>query len=269
MGTMSISDGEVSVLAQSPLALTSALRTRVCADVIAHIMHEAAFNILRTQQQLGYNVDVSVHHDIEFNSQSSDNVTSFCISVQSGTHSASVVDERISAFIVTFRSELLAMASVQASAELDSLASAGVTEMDCSLDALGDVHPPDLSPFLRSVSSLIAQKAQPPSSLLNEAERSWSQIRRGTYMFAPERAQAETTALRALSLRTVLQLFDETFGVREVAVGRDNPVLSESQALTSAERNSLMFYQDDALTRKMSIRVLGRGAGAVEMGRCS
>jgi hypothetical protein len=248
IGAISLSEVDVSHTLHR-LYLSSALRTRVAADVIGHITNEAAFNVLRTQQQLGYYVAVSVSHDVNSRMDatgvaSSDSVSSLCITVQSSTHTAAEIDECISAFLLSNRAALVKMGPVTPwPATMDGILPDG---FDDTLDST-DKAPALLSPFLRCVASLIAQKSQPPASLRDEADRLCSQIRRGTYMFAPRRATAEATALKALSLRMVLKLYDEIFGVSEGDVLKSDGHCEKTRH----------WIQDDSKARKLAVRVIG------------
>jgi hypothetical protein len=261
---------------------SNALRQRVCADILAQILHESAFNVLRTQQQLGYSVSVSVDHHTEVRNSVARCVSSFRVCVQSSAYSPLDIDARISAFLSMNRATLIAMGATTMHGE-GPLAVCPTHGLDDTLDSIDssstrkaeeDAPPAPHSPFLRIVSSLINQKQQPPDGLRDEADRIWAQIRRGTYAFAPQRAAAEVIALRTLSLRAVVALYDTVFGTsgalplpatdkdmncRAVVISRESQLASVGDTSVADGIAASTQAQNDALMRKLAVRVVGRG----------
>jgi insulysin len=76
------------------------IRTNAKLSLLLQLMREPAFNVLRTEEQLGYIVFSSIK-------TTADNIKSIMILIQSDSFDPIHVNERVENFLVTFRSNLL------------------------------------------------------------------------------------------------------------------------------------------------------------------
>jgi insulysin len=121
------------------------LRLNAVLSLLGQLVREQAFNVLRTEEQLGYIVFSSVK-------TSSDNVKSMQFLVQSDGFTPKHVDGRIEAFLQVFRNQVLADMSVE--------------------------------DFQDNVNSLCEGLLEKPKNLSEESHRHWELITNQSYHFS-------------------------------------------------------------------------------------
>ena len=204
-----------------PSLPAAALRQRMAAEVLARLLHGAAFDALRTQAQLGYLVYAEGSHGIDARPGNGPplSVSRLSLVVRSASHAPGAVAEACAAFLRGFRATLAAKGGGGEERE-------GGGGLDDTLGSVGGGGggggggaPAPLSPFLRSVAGLVSLQLAPPAGLGEAAEGAWRQLREGTYGHAAAAGgggggggSAAAAALRGLSLRAALSLWDATLG---------------------------------------------------------
>lgn len=124
---------------------TVSLRVNAVLSLLAQLIREPAFNILRTEEQLGYIVFSMVK-------TSADNVKNLMFLIQSDGYSPEHVDDRIEAFLVMFRDKVLVE----------------MTEGD----------------FQDNVNSLCEGLLEKPKNLAEESHKHWDFIVNRSYHFS-------------------------------------------------------------------------------------
>ena len=125
-------------------------RDRALADLAGQVVGEPAFDVLRTKEQLGYTVMCG--------SRFTHGVLGFVFAVQSAKHGPGHLDDRIEAFLGSFRSVLAAMEAAQ---------------------------------FERNRDALVAAKLQKDRALSDEADRHWDAVWHARAQWCSREAEAE------------------------------------------------------------------------------
>ena len=179
--------------------------------LLAHIMHEAAFNQLRTIEQLGYIVHVG-QGNFEHNFY-------LRVIVQSSVMDAAGLDERVEIFLRTWYRDFVCADDEDYS---DLPADAGATEMEN--DAAGDPTDIKKGPKLQVdgvydsyVKSLCEKLLEPEHSLAEEANNKWAQI--DTCRYAFDRQHLMVSVLEQLTFPVFKELFNNFIRKTDDAAG--------------------------------------------------
>ncbi|OCH85237.1 LuxS/MPP-like metallohydrolase [Obba rivulosa] len=149
---------------------------RRALDLIAHMVREPCFTQLRTQEQLGYVVSSSTWLV--------GSAIGLGVKVQS-TRAPWVVEDRVEAFLKSFREELAAM---------------------------------DEATFESKKQGLVVKLLEKPKNLREETARFWGAMRAGHYDFA--RREADAAAITALTREEVLQTYDRLVAPSSAGISR-------------------------------------------------
>jgi len=162
--------------------------------LLAHVMHEAAFNQLRTIEQLGYIVHVG--------QGSMEHLFYLRVIVQSSVMDASGLDERIEAFFRTWYRDWVCGDDEDYS-DLPAVADAAEE------GALGAKGPKLLEAGVYDsyVKSLCEKLLEPEHSLFEEASKKWAQIDSCRYCF--DRQQKMVSVLEKLTLQDFTAYFNK------------------------------------------------------------
>eukprot|EP00611_Tribonema_gayanum_P026907 TRINITY_DN6514_c0_g1_i4.p1 TRINITY_DN6514_c0_g1~~TRINITY_DN6514_c0_g1_i4.p1 ORF type:complete len:425 (-),score=122.35 TRINITY_DN6514_c0_g1_i4:74-1348(-) len=147
------------------------LSMEACLDVIQMVAANSAFTRLRTEEQLGYIVAANPRLG-----PPPSRVMGWSVTVQSPQHPPEYLDERIEAWLVSFREELLALSQEDFDKVKNSIVSAGL---------------------------------EPDMRLGEESERLWGPI--ATEVLDYGRRWRRADAFKTLSRETVLAFFDRYF----------------------------------------------------------
>jgi secreted Zn-dependent insulinase-like peptidase len=181
--------------------------------LLAHIMHEAAFNQLRTIEQLGYIVHVgqgNMEHQFYLR-----------VIVQSSVMDASGLDERIEVFFRTWYRDWVCSDDEDYS---DLPADAAVAEDADVQTADGEPTDAKKGPKLlvagvydSYVKSLCEKLMEPEHSLSEEASKKWAQIDACRYCF--DRQQKMVSVLEKLTLQDFTSYFNKFIRQTNTAAG--------------------------------------------------
>lgn len=187
------------------------MRQTAVMEILVNLMEEPVFDILRTREQLGYNVYATLRNTF--------GVLGFSITVdfQADKFSASHVDERIEAFLNQFNLNLKAM-----------------TEDDLQT----------------RVQSLIKLKQVPDVSLDEEVSRNWNEILSEEYLFDRLQQEIEQLPLVSLDeIRSFFQQYGLAFKGSErrklsvQVIG--NSKQNEDHSLEEDSKTKLRFLAED------------------------
>ena len=89
------------------------VKERALLDLVDQILYEPCYNVLRTQQQLGYHVSSGT--------RLTHGVQGFCITIQSSTYAASELESKIDAFLINFTTALESMTPEEFSKNKESV----------------------------------------------------------------------------------------------------------------------------------------------------
>ncbi|PNW78182.1 hypothetical protein CHLRE_09g386113v5 [Chlamydomonas reinhardtii] len=178
------------------------LRRNALGQLLAQLSKRDAFAELRTRQQLGY--IVSLHGGAEHG------VGYLELLVQSNSHDADELcrrmDDFVSRLLDTDLPEKCALAPPRGEGGGGDSAAAS----EPGTPAASTTTSSALSEFATAVEELAKAKLEKPKKLGDLANRWWSEIQHGTYVF--DRQEAEVAALRSLSAIELLAFARELMG---------------------------------------------------------
>lgn len=217
---------------------------RARLKVLEELLTEPLFDALRTKQQLGYTVSTS--------SQVSDACGLLSFHIVSSSHSCGDVSGRLDEFLRGFRARLVAMDDAPAAAPAAApqkdegeggAANAGAT-------AAAAAAAPGPTPFGRHLRSLIEGKLQRDTSLEEETDRHWEEVRSRRRLFGRLALEVAALAGGCASLGDVVRLWDE-------CIAPSSPPASAVGSGALAVGGT-----EGASTRRLTVHVAGRGFGS-------